>query len=273
MAAKRVAEQYGKENVLLVFTDTKIEDEDLYRFMDETVKDLGAEFLHLADGRDPWEVFFDEKYMGNSRFGLCTKRLKQEVFRNWLESNYKPDECVIYLGMDWSEEHRYTRAIPHWEPYTVKSPMCDEPYLSKDDMFKVLEDKNIELPRLYKMGFSHNNCGGFCVKAGHGHFKNLFEKMPERFLYHEQKEQEFRESFEKDVSILKREVIIGYKLDENGKKKAIRKSQPLTLKELREVIEQDNQLKEDGLKVTNKKNKQMGFDFDDFGGCGCFTEY
>lgn len=31
--AKRVIENVGKENVVLLFTDTKIEDEDLYRFI------------------------------------------------------------------------------------------------------------------------------------------------------------------------------------------------------------------------------------------------
>ena len=34
--AKRVVEKHGKENVLLLFTDTLIEDEDLYRFISET---------------------------------------------------------------------------------------------------------------------------------------------------------------------------------------------------------------------------------------------
>ncbi len=30
----------------------------------------------------------------------------------------------------------------------------------------------IEPPRLYKMGFKHNNCGGACVKAGISQWKN-----------------------------------------------------------------------------------------------------
>jgi hypothetical protein len=52
------------------------------------------------------------------------------------------------------------------------------------------------------MGFSHNNCGGFCIKAGQGHFKLLLEKMPERYAYHERKEQELRDYLGKDVSIM-----------------------------------------------------------------------
>ena len=42
--AKRVIENVGKENVVLLFTDTKIEDEDLYRFIDEA-----AENAHILE--------------------------------------------------------------------------------------------------------------------------------------------------------------------------------------------------------------------------------
>ena len=34
--AKRVAKSYGVENLKLLFTDTMIEDEDLYRFLEES---------------------------------------------------------------------------------------------------------------------------------------------------------------------------------------------------------------------------------------------
>jgi 3'-phosphoadenosine 5'-phosphosulfate sulfotransferase (PAPS reductase)/FAD synthetase len=243
MAAKRVIEEHGAENTLLVFTDTKIEDQDLYRFMDDTVKDLGAEFIKLEDGRDVWQVFFGEKYIGNTRNGNCTRNLKQIVFREWIEANYNPDECIVYLGIDWSEEHRYTKAIPHWEPYTVKAPLCEAPFIDKSDIFKVLESKGIEVPRLYKLGFQHNNCGGFCVKAGHGHFKNLLEKMPERFAYHEAKELEWQEYTGKNNTILR---------DRKGGT-----TKPLTLKDFREAIEKDNP-------------NQCQLELDDFGGCGCY---
>ena len=36
-AAKRVAERHGTENLYLIFADTLIEDEDLYRFIDDAL--------------------------------------------------------------------------------------------------------------------------------------------------------------------------------------------------------------------------------------------
>lgn len=274
-AGERVVEEVGAENTLFVFTDTRIEDIDLYRFMYEVIKKVFGErdtglgdlanglknrddidllmkrmgevypenFLYLAEGRDVWEIFFDEQYIGNTRNGNCTRRLKQEIFREWLESNYKPDECIVYLGFDWTEPHRFEKAIPHWNPYTVKSPLCDEPYLTKEDIFNELKESGIEIPRLYKFGFLHNNCGGFCVKAGHGHFKLLLEKMPDRFVYHENKEKEWQQQTGKDNTILR---------DRRGGQ-----TKPMSLEDFRKRIEEENDV--------------CQLELDDFGGCGCYT--
>jgi hypothetical protein len=244
-AAKRVIEGHGKENVTLLFTDTKIEDEDLYRFMQETVEQLGCESVSLADGRDPWEVFKDVRWIGNSRVAQCSHLLKQKVAADWIKEKFKPEEVTLYVGIDWSEIHRLPSIVKHWKPYNVKAPMTEAPYLDKHDMIKMLEVNGIKQPRLYEFGFSHNNCGGFCVRAGQGHFLNLLKTMPERYKHHEQKEQEMREYLgREDVSILTRTV--------NGQEETF------TLRKLREEWES-------GLGL------QM--DLYDIGGCGCFSNY
>ena len=68
--AKRVVQRYGAENVILLFTDTLIEDKDLYRFINETAKKLGAELVWEKDGRTPWEVAFDVRFLPNSRVAV-----------------------------------------------------------------------------------------------------------------------------------------------------------------------------------------------------------
>ncbi len=240
--AKRVIQQQGKENVILLFTDTLIEDADLYRFIDETVKEMDCEYVRLEDGRTPWEVFKDVRYLGNSRIAQCSHLLKQKPANDWIKANFKPDECVLYLGIDWTEEHRTKAPRKNYEPYQVEFPLCEEPYVNKVDLIKELERLGIASPRLYKMGFAHNNCGGFCVRAGQGHFANLLKELPDLYKYHEQKEQEMRDFLGKDVSILRR--------TKNG----VRYN--LTLKQLREELETD-------------RTEQI--DFNDIGGCGCFV--
>lgn len=241
--AKRVIEKYGKENVTLLFTDTLIEDEDLYRFMEDTTKNFGIPLTYVADGRTPWDVFKDVRYLGNSRIAQCSHILKQEASAKYIKENFDPENTTLYLGIDWTEEHRTAKPRENWLPYKVEFPMCEEPYISKDEMIAELESIGIKPPRLYAMGFSHNNCGGFCVRAGQGHFANLLKQFPERFKEHEAKEQEMREFLNKDVSILRRQ--------RNNKKER------LTLKKLREEIE---------------ANETENIDFEDIGGCGCFVQ-
>jgi 3'-phosphoadenosine 5'-phosphosulfate sulfotransferase (PAPS reductase)/FAD synthetase len=240
--AKRVIEKYGKENVHLLFTDTLIEDQDLYRFMDDAEKYFGIEIAKIADGRTPFEVFKDTRFLGNSRLAKCSHILKQDTAKKWIKENFKPEDTVLYLGIDWTEEHRTAAPTRNWSPYKVEFPMCEEPYVTKDEMLDYLKEVNIKIPRLYKLGFSHNNCGGMCVRAGQGHFANLLEKLPDNYKRIEEHEQEMREYLGKDVSILTR--------TRNGIKKQ------LTLTELRKEYEQYG--------VTQ-------IDMFDLGGCGCFV--
>ncbi|AUM66392.1 hypothetical protein C0R09_18740 [Brevibacillus laterosporus] len=240
--AKRVIQEYGASDIILLFTDTLIEDEDLYRFLDETTREMGVEFVRIADGRTPWEVYHDRRFLGNSRRAPCSHVLKQEMSRKWVEENFSPDECTIYLGIDWTEMHRTIAPIENWKPYTIKFPMTEEPFLDKEQMLQSLEALGIKRPRLYEMGFTHNNCGGFCCRAGQGHFANLLMKMPDRFAECESNEEAIRQHLGKDVTILRKQ--------RNGIKT------PYSLRELREDIE-----------------KKREIDMTDIGGCGCFLNY
>ena len=280
--AKRVVERHGAENVLCLFTDTLIEDADLYRFLLETTQELYGidqsdliertkdipetshetmedrkeylkqlsedanertpNFVWLNDGRDPWDVFKDVRFLGNSRLANCSHELKQKMSAKWIKDNFTPDECTLYLGIDWTEEHRTKAPRKNWAPYQVEYPMCEEPYWTKIDVAKELEQTGIKRPTLYEQGFSHNNCGGFCVRAGQGHFANLWQTKPKLYRYHEEKEQEMQDFLNRPVTILKR--------TRNGEK------QNLSLRQLRKELEQGGEQ----------------VDMFDIGGCGCFVQ-
>jgi hypothetical protein len=242
---KRILEKQNKNDVILLFTDTLIEDEDLYRFLNETSDKFGCELVWLKDGRTPWEVFKDVKWIGNSRIAQCSHKLKQKVAGDWIKANYKYDECILYVGIDWTEIHRLKSIVDNWKPYTMEAPMTKQPYHDKNIMFRELKESGIKKPKLYDMGFSHNNCGGFCVRGGQAHFINLLKENRELYLFHENEELKMQQYLKRDdVSILTRTV--------DGKK------QTLTMKRLR--IEYENGL-----------GKQI--DMLDIGGCGCFAQY
>lgn len=238
---KRILESgVSKENIILLFTDTKVEDQDLYRFLEETSKFLDIPITNYSDGRDIWELMRDRNFLSNSRVDHCSQYLKRTMSRKFIKQ-FTPEEVIIYLGFDWTEINRYEKAKKAWLPYIVKSPLCEPPYLDKEDMKKLLKEDVIELPRLYKLGFQHNNCGGGCVKAGIGHFKHLYENLPEVYKQWEDNEQMMRDYLQRDVTILHRT------------KNKVRYN--ITLKQLREEIET----------LTEEECS-------DIGGCTCFVD-
>jgi len=239
-AAWRVRERYPDCGIIALFADTNMEDEDLYRFLDEAADSVGACLIKISDGRTPWEVFRDVRFLGNSRVDPCSKILKRDLLDKWRNDNLERDATILYVGIDWTEQHRYQNVKGRMYPWRVDAPLCEPPYFSKNRARDLLLEIGIQPPRLYSLGFSHNNCGGFCIKAGHAHFANLLRTMPDRYAYHEGKEEEIRQQLGKDVSIL---------VDRAGGTK-----KPMTLKDFRERI-------------------TCGEDYDryDIGGCGCFS--
>lgn len=243
-AAKRVAAKFGTADLTLLFADVKMEDEDLYRFVEEAAANVGGTLVRLIEGRDPWTVFFDERFLGNSRVDPCSKILKRGMLDKWRNANCDPAEDVMYIGIDWSEMHRLDRFRARCAPFRYEAPMCEKPYLDKTQMLALLHDEGIKPPRLYEMGFPHNNCGGFCIKAGQAQFKLLLEKMPGRYAYHEKREQEIRSFLNKDVSVLR---------DRRG---GNTKGVPLTLRDFRVRLERD----------------EKDLEKNEWGGCGCAIE-
>ena len=241
-AAKRVVEQYGPAQTKLLFCDTKTEDEDLYRFLEQAQLVLDAELVQLQDGRDVWELFHDRRMIGNTRMDLCSETLKRNLADRWIKANFTSETVTCYVGMDWTEVNRFERMAARKLPWQYKAPLFGEPLLNKEQMLEIAKADGIRPPRLYELGFPHNNCGGFCVKAGVAHFVHLLRTMPVRYMYHEQKEQELRDYLGKDVAILR---------DRTGGT-----TKPLTLKSLRERI---------------LAGEEGQLDMFDWGGCGCFA--
>lgn len=278
-AAKRARERHPGEEHLSLFADTLIEDEDLYRFLIEATAqiagvgaaDLAAEALRLpgldrmddrkvaladlarrsmeritglvwiSEGRTPWDVFRDTRFLGNSRVDKCSQYLKRELLDRWRAANLDPADTTVYVGIDWTEAHRFERLkVRFGDRWRVEAPMCEAPYRSKLDMLRDAAALGIRQPRLYALGFSHNNCGGFCIKAGQAHFANLLRTMPDRYAFHEQQEESMRAVLG-DVAILS---------DRSGGGPR----RPVSLRAFRERVESGG-----------------SYDLFDYGGCGCFA--
>ncbi len=240
VAAERLMQTVPKDDITLVFCDTLIEDDDLYRFLYEGAEKLGLDLVELVDGRNPWEVFRDVKLQGDSKIAPCSKFLKRIPMDKYLRT--LPEPPVLVLGIDYSEIERLARAQKNNSAYTVIAPLCDKPYLSHAARLEVLKKYKIDPPRLYAMGFPHNNCGGFCVRSGLSQMTLLKKRFPERFEWHKQQQKKL--------------------VEDNPGVKAL--ATPF----LRKTINGKQEY------LTLEEFEKNHFDQDqyDFGGCGCFID-
>lgn len=189
--ADYVRTNYPNDNILLYFTDTLWEDEDLYRFINEASDKLKLPMLTHSMGLNPIELMFEKKLVFNSRLGDCSKVLKMKVARDFIKKGVKPKierwrnkhflknedirtSATLYFGIGWEEMHRQGPIKKNWKPFKVEMPLIEN-VIDNDE---VLKKYDIRQPRLYDYGFAHNNCKARCVKAGQGHYKLLKEKMP-----------------------------------------------------------------------------------------------
>jgi len=201
-ATQRVIAEHGIANLVLLIADTRVEDPDLWRFVRDSTARIGVEPTVVADGRTPFEVFGDQRFLGNSRLAPCSAILKQRPARAWLKAHVDPADTVLYVGIDWSEAHRTPAIVNGWAPWTVRFPMCEPPLLSKQDMLDAARAVGLTPPRLYELGFSHNNCGGVCVRGGQRHWRHLLDVFPDRFAHVDAEEQRLRAELG-DVAILR----------------------------------------------------------------------
>lgn len=241
----QVVQDFGQEHTILLFADTKMEDPDLYRFIGDCVTVLGCRVETISDGRTPWQVFEDVKFMGNNRIDPCSRILKRELLNRWIQDRYTSEQCEIHVGIDYSECHRLPTIIERYKPYIYRSLLVEKGIiLSSQQKKQLCKTYGIDVPLLYELGFPHNNCGGFCVKAGMGQFKLLFEKLPNRYKEHEEKQEE----------IMRRNP----KLKPFIRKVTNKVPRYMSLKEYREEFLEPNLVNDD--------------DASDFGGCGCALE-
>lgn len=255
-SAWRVRERYGPENVVLLFADTLIEDEELYQFNAQASQLLRIPITRISQEVTPWQLFRRQGLIGNSRFPICSVMLKREPLDRWHHENCldRNEEmqgvlwddgrrpATLYVGFDWTEEHRLADLRCELSTWTVEAPMINPPIWDKCRMRQEDQAIGLKIPRLYELGFAHNNCGGGCVRAGISHFVHLYRVLPQRFLEWMHEETATRDELLKrgiePFSVLK---------DRRGGF-----TKPLWLEDLKIRIDSEEE-----------------FQTDEWGGCGC----
>lgn len=189
VACKMALELY--DNVEIVYIGIKSAHPDNDRFAKECEEWYGKPIHYISSKKylDQFEVIEDTGAVNTPYGAPCTRELKKEV-RFQLERNFEKNlfNNTTILNQVWGFEYtkkEINRAIRHGQQYPETNPLFPliEKGLDKNTCAGLLQNAGIELPEMYKLGYSNNNCIG-CVKGGKGYwnkirvdFPNTFEKM------------------------------------------------------------------------------------------------
>ena len=115
-ALRRTIAAHGRKNTTAVFADTRIEDTDLYRFLDDQERYFGIKIERIADGRTVFEVWHDKRAITfrtphGAGHAPCSVELKREPIERWIAARFAGMPITRVFGMDWTEPHRMCLAV------------------------------------------------------------------------------------------------------------------------------------------------------------------
>jgi hypothetical protein len=190
-SAWRDVREFGPENVVLLFADTLVESDDLYQFLKDASALLGVPVTRVSRELTPWQLFRREHMIGNNKYPICSVMLKRDVLDGWMLSHYEmnPDQgnmllqkASLSLGFDWEELERTNDMRREHPTWTIRAPMQEPPIWDKCKMQREAEKLGLKIADAYVQGFTHNNCGKRCVRAGISHWVHLYHMDRAAFL-------------------------------------------------------------------------------------------
>lgn len=191
-----MVDKIDKDAVDFVIAALPNEHPDVWRLITSVEKLFDITIKRIGPNKSVWELFHEQKFIGNSRFDNCSKTLKRDVCRNYMQENYPNQDVTVALGITHHEIDRELSIRRNWTKngYKVYFPLSQYPELTGEFMRDTCMRLFGFIPELYTLGFSHNNCGGACVKAGKYQWKLLLEKQPDTYKEWEENENLFREN-------------------------------------------------------------------------------
>ena len=152
---------------------------------------------------DIWDAFYSSGRMGSSLADPCSRMLKRETMLAFMRDFYDNDNTTLHVGITADEIDRMLAIRKNWSRsgWNVEAPLTR--YKNRDEA----NARSLELlgwtPFVYSWGGAHNNCNGFCVKAGHAQMARLIHYDEPTFDYHAERELQFQKDFNTTATIMR----------------------------------------------------------------------
>lgn len=177
-AAKLAIERWGtKVHIINAFVAD--EDSDNRRFLVDCERWFGVPVTVLRDtkyGASAAAVWRKRRFIVNRNGAPCSKALKRDVLAKY---NLPDDLIVLGYTADAKDAARYNRYLDANVDVKAWAPLI-EAGITKRDCFDRVLAAGIELPRMYRLGYSNANCPK-CPKGGVGYWNKIRIDFPENF--------------------------------------------------------------------------------------------
>lgn len=170
VTAKIVADQYP-ENTIFLYHSTFTEPLDNDRFRQQVANYIGLPITEDSDGRNIWQVFDDEGYLGSGRNTPCSRILKQK--KSWaFVKNCMP--AILYMGFTVEEWRRAQRTLARYAQggIGVKFPLIEQKITKRECEEKVTKCWGLKKPQMYDWA-NHANCIP-CIKGGKAYWGLIY---------------------------------------------------------------------------------------------------
>jgi 3'-phosphoadenosine 5'-phosphosulfate sulfotransferase (PAPS reductase)/FAD synthetase len=157
--------------VEVVHCDTlKYEHPDNARYLKDAERLIGRPIISIRSSEysDIWDVFERTRYLAGVKGARCTTELKKLVRRHYQRID---DVHAFGLTYDPREVGRANRMQDNNPDMVLRFPLI-EAQMTKQDCLDYIQDAGVELPMMYRMGYSNNNCIG-CVKGGAAYWNKI----------------------------------------------------------------------------------------------------
>jgi 3'-phosphoadenosine 5'-phosphosulfate sulfotransferase (PAPS reductase)/FAD synthetase len=181
------------QNVEIVYTNPGSEHPDNQRFIQDCEQwfDHPIKQIRSQEYVDTWDVWEKRKFIVSPQGAPCTTFLKKR-----LRQQYQRYDDIQVFGYTSEEKHRADRFREQNPEVNLKTPLIEHS-LAKNDVLAIIERAQIELPAMYKLGYTNNNCIG-CPKGGIGYWNKIRRDFPETFQKMSDLEQKLGTSILKD---------------------------------------------------------------------------